>query len=246
MTVGDELRKTLFLASDVRSGSTYIAESLAYCLDRQFGYSFYNLAKELFSHLNDLSSAEKILEIYNTLFLDESGWSSSKLMCSSLSIIVRESRRSNAVQLAFFGEAAFWIIVRRRDRIKQAVSLAMARKSGLYHYYGDGEEYPDNKCELGKQEIQEALRAIELSDIYLTVFKQLIPCSQYVEIFYEDFLDNEVKFINQVCQLAGFGDAADPDAYVNLAKLRPTATETKSSYAEEFKFWLLENYHPTQ
>jgi hypothetical protein len=246
MTVGDELRKTLFLASEVRSGSTYIAESLAYYLEQQFGYSFYGLAKELFSCLDDSSSTEGVLKIYSALFLDKSGWSSSKLMCSSLSIIVRESRRSVAVRSAFFGDETFWIIVRRRDKIKQAVSLAMARKTGLYHYYGDGDESPDSKCQVNKQEIQDALRAIELSDTYLAAFKQMIHCAQYVEIFYEDFLDNEVKFINQVCRLAGFGEVADADAYVNLAKLRPTATEIKSSHAKEFEFWLLENYHPTQ
>ena len=240
------MRKTLFLASDVRSGSTYIAESLAYFFDKQFGYSFYDLTKEHLSQVNDFSSEKEIMEIYNALFLDKSGWASSKLMCASLSIIVRESRRSISVQSAFFGQAAFWIIVRRRDKIKQAVSLAMASKSGLYHYYGDGEKSLDNKYQIGKQEIQDALKKIELSDTYLTIFKQLIPDTQYIEIFYEDFLDNEFKFINKVCQLFGFGNLADADGYVNLAKLRPTATEKKFRYAEEFKFWFLENYHPTQ
>jgi LPS sulfotransferase NodH len=243
---GDEMRKTLFLASDVRSGSTYIAESLAYFFDKQFGFLFYDLASELFSHLDDSSSEKEIMERYNTLFLDKSGWASSKIMCASLSIIARESRRSISVQSTFFGQEAFWIIVRRRDKIKQAVSLAIASKSGLYHYYGDGEKSPDNEYQIGKQEIQDALKKIELSDTYLTIFKQLIPDAQYIEIFYEDFLDDEFQFINKVCQRSGLGNVTDTDSYMNLAKLRPTATEKKSSYAEEFKFWFLENYHPTQ
>lgn len=238
------MRKTLFIASEVRSGSTYIAESLAYQLNKQFGYSFYNLANEKFAHLNDLSSAAEVSEIYSSLFLDKSGSASSKVICSSLSIITREARRSDAVQTAFFGEAARWIIVRRRDKIKQAVSLTLARKLGLYHYYEDSANSPDKECQINRQDIQDALRAIVLSDNYLDIFKQSLSSGQYVELFYEDFLENEVKFINQVCQLAGFNDISDTVAYVNLAKLRPTATQLKVKYAEDFKFWLLENYHP--
>jgi LPS sulfotransferase NodH len=240
------MRKTLLLASEVRSGSTYIAESIAYHFEKKAEYYFHGTSQEKFSHLVDCATATDIMEIYNTLYLDKSGWASSKIMCAALSIITRESRRSNEVHSAFFGDATFWIIVRRRDRVKQAVSLALARKSGLYHYYENATESPDVNYQLDIQEIRDALSAIELSDTYLNTFKQSLTEGQYVEIFYEDFLKNEVKFINQVGDLTGITNIADPDTYVSLAKLRPTATQLKSDYAESFKYWLLENYHPTK
>lgn len=243
MTTGRIMRKTLFIASEVRSGSTYIAESLAYHFDKKAGYYFYDLTKEKFNHVRDGFSAAELMEIYGSLYLDNSGWAASKVMCAALSVVVRESRGSDVVRSAFFGDATFWIIVRRRDRIKQAVSLALARKSGLYHYYENVANSPDNDCLLEMSDIQDALRAIELSDTYLDTFKQSLTYGQYVEIFYEDFLENEVKYINQVSDLLGINNITDTDGYVNLSKLRPTSIKLKVRYAEDFKFWLLENFH---
>jgi len=220
-----------------------VAECLAYHLDHQFGYSLYALANEYFARLNDTSTEADVMEIYSSLYRDKSGWTSSKAMCGSLSILVREARRSAKVNSAFFGTSAFWIIVRRRDKVKQAASLALARAAGFYHYYGDVTVSPDQAHQISVRQLEDALRAVELSDTYLDVFRQHLQDGQYIEIFYEDFLESEAKFISQIREFMGLERLADFSSYESLAKLKSTAHKTKADCVQGFKFWLLENYH---
>jgi len=46
-------RKSLFIATEVRCGSTFVAESLAYELHNKFGFHLWDLAKERFAFLNE-------------------------------------------------------------------------------------------------------------------------------------------------------------------------------------------------
>jgi len=156
----DSKIKTLFIASEVRSGSTYIAESLAYELESNFGFRMWDLAKEHFSFLDDCSSPDDIVKTWSGLYLDPSGFASAKIMCKGLSVLHRHASSAQDVQQAFFGESAYWIVVRRRDRIKQAVSLAIAIKTGAYHHYGNAEEAPDNGATVSNAEIDSALDMI--------------------------------------------------------------------------------------
>jgi LPS sulfotransferase NodH len=234
-------RKYLFIASEVRSGSTYIAESLSYELDRNFGFAMWGLAKEKFSQLDEISTSENILMILNQLHLDKSGFSTSKLMCKALSVIHRAAQKSGDIRQAFFGNNCYWIVVRRRDRIKQAVSLAIARKTGNYHFYGDKCAAPDNDVSLTPSDVESALQAVVLSDVYLDVFASTLESSKVVSIYYEDFMVEEVKYLAQVHEMCGF-DPIDVDSHVNLSKLKPTGQESKRVAYERFRNWLLANY----
>jgi LPS sulfotransferase NodH len=239
--MNDAKRKYLFIASEVRSGSTYIAESLSYELDRNFGFAMWALAKEKFSQLDENSTSNDILKILNQLHLDKSGFSASKLMCKSLSVIHRAARESDDIRQAFFGNNCYWIVIRRRDRIKQAVSLAIARKTGNYHFYGDEREAPDNDVALTPSDVESALRAVVFSDVYLDVFASTLQRSKVVSIYYEDFLVDECKFLAQVHEMCGF-DPIDGNSHVNLSKLKPTGQKNKGDAYERFRHWLLANY----
>jgi LPS sulfotransferase NodH len=240
--MNDAKRKYLFIASEVRSGSTYIAESLSYELDRNFGFGTWDLGKERFSQLDKNSTSDDILMILNQLHLDKkSGFSYSKLMCKSLAFIHRAACKSDDIRQAFFGNNCYWIVVRRRDRIKQAVSLAIARKTGNYHFYGDERAAPDNDVSVTLSDVENALRAVVLSDVYLDVFASTLQGSRVVNIYYEDFMVEEVKFLAQVHEMCGF-DPIDADSHVNLSKLKPTGQESKRVAYEQYRNWLLANY----
>lgn len=233
------------MASEVRSGSTYIAESISYFFDKQYGVDVYNLANELFTSLTDLSQSPDIVNLTTKLYQDQYGWRASKIMRASLSIIVREARKSAEIRELFFGKNVLWIVVRRKNKVKQAVSLAIARATGNYHNYDSSVDLAVNFRDSAHAmaEIQSALEAIILSDIYLETFKEKLHKTRFVEIYYEDFIKNEKHYMRKVCRLCGHSFLEDELAYRNLSKLIPTLKDLKDDLEARFKSWLLENGH---
>jgi LPS sulfotransferase NodH len=234
-------RKNLFIASETRSGSTYIAEVIAYSFNKAFGFEFWDLTKESFSHFNDCSLPEEIFQRCGSLFLDKSGFVCAKLMCKELSVINRAAQQSDSLRDCFFGLDAHWIVVRRRDRIAQAVSLAMARKSGLYHFYGDPSEAPDRKLNIGIEDISSALSAVALSDVYLGAFVNKLRLENTVEIFYEDFVQDPAFYVNRIADLCKLGSISNED-FDNMANLKRTSVDIKLELKAKFVNWFLGNY----
>jgi hypothetical protein len=234
-------RKSLFIATEVRCGSTFVAESLAYELHDKFGFHLWDLAKERFSFLNEDTRPEPLLTTWRALYLDGSGFVASKFMCKTLSLVHRLARISEDIHDAFLGEDAYWVVIRRRDRVEQAVSLALAAKSGTFHYYGHVEPAPDHHTQLTLEEIDWALKAVALSDVYLETFFSSLPRERRVCLYYEDFVRDQTPYLNQIHELCGF-PALDAAAYVNMSKLKPTGRDIKAAAGSQFKHWLLENY----
>ena len=230
------------MASEVRSGSTFIAESIAYELNKNCGYEFWGLTHEKFSHLSGDSDPAEILSTLSGLYLDKCGFASSKVMCKALSIIHREANKSSEVREAFWGDNTYWIVVRRKDRIKQAISLAVARKSQTYHFYDNPDKAPDRDMTVSDKEISDALQAICLSDVFLETFAQSLPENRSISIFYEDYMKDEVGHLNKIHALCGF-EPIEADKYVNLAKLLPTGKQAKQQANVQFRNWFLENYY---
>jgi len=162
-------------------------------------------------------------------------------MCKTLSLLHRLARMSEDIREAFFGEDAYWVVIRRRDRVEQAVSLALAAKSGTFHYYGHVEPAPDHHTQLTLEEIDWALKAVALSDVYLETFFSSLPRERRVCFYYEDFVRDQIPYLNQIHELCGF-PRLDAVGYVNMSKLRPNGRDIKSAASAHFKHWLLENY----
>ena len=234
-------RKSLFIASEVRCGSTFLAESLAYELHKNFGFHFWDLAKEHFSYFDEDTTPEQALATWRSLYLDGSGFVAAKLMCKALSVLHRLARRSEAVREAFFGEDANWIVQRRSDRVEQAVSLALARKTDTFHYYDDPRRAPDCDATLTPGEVDWAFKAVNLSDVYLEVFAKTPPTERKIALEYHDFLADQVGALNRVHRLCGF-PLLHPSSYSNMSKIKRTAGEVKKSASEQFKTWFLENH----
>jgi hypothetical protein len=238
-------RNALFIASEVRSGSTYIAEAIAYHFQNSFGYSLFDLTKEHFADLNDKSTPGEILGIYDSLYQDHRGWVTCKIMCPALSIILRESRKSEQVCESVFGANSHWIIVRRRSKIEQAVSLAFARRTGNWHSY-EGDEVSSELLEVGPKDVEDALRAILLSDTYLEALAGFIPDQRKSVVHYEDFMATPLPFIARLYGVLGLPNVGDQVTYVDETKIRRDAIVRKHCAAAEFSAWLTQNYHAVE
>src|SRR4051794_25695333 len=108
----DDGRKCLFIASEVRCGSTFIAETIAYELNKSFGFELWDLAKEHFSFLDENATPKQALEPRPCLHLAISGFVAAKILCKGLSQLHRLAQLSSKVREAFFGDRDYWIILR--------------------------------------------------------------------------------------------------------------------------------------
>jgi len=232
----------LILASEVRSGSTFIAESIAYHFETAIGGVLFDLTKEHFAFVEERSSKDDILAAYNSLFLGKGGWVATKIMCAALSVLVREARKSDAVRDAFFGRSAYWIIVRRRAKVRQAVSLAFARKTGVWHSYSE-EEGSGGSSEISFRDTEDALRSVLISDTYLEAFRDAIAADRRTEVIYEDFLVDPKPLIDHLYDVLEVGRPEGGSRYVDRTKIRRSAADRKRKAEGDFKIWLLENFH---
>lgn len=239
------MRRALIIASEVRSGSTFIAESIAYHFEAAFGDVLFDLTKEHFAGLNETSSHAEILANFNSLYLGDKGWVATKIMCAALSVIVREARKADALWQAFFGPDTHWIIVRRREKVRQAVSLAYARKTGDWHVYAAARKGSDPAVATLK-ETEDALRSILLSDVYLDSFKTLISRGKVTEVYYEDFLSEPTPLIERIYDVLGLVRPEGGVRYVDRTKIRRHALKAKRQVDRDFKTWLLENYYAVE
>jgi LPS sulfotransferase NodH/transposase-like protein len=239
------VRKALIIASEVRSGSTFVAESIAYHFEGIFGDVLFDLTREHFAHLTEKSSSTEILAKFNSLYLGHQGWVATKIMCAALSLIVREARKVESLRQAFFGPHTHWIIVRRRMKVRQAVSLAHAKKTGDWHVYS-GEQSAIDKPIVTLKETEDALRSILLSDVYLETLSGLIASDKKIEVFYEDFVSDPSSLIEHVYDVLGVARPSDGVKYKDLTKIRRGATDQKQKSESDFVAWFPENYYPVQ
>ncbi len=226
----------MFIASDVRSGSTYIAEIIAYTLFKQLGWHTWGLTKETFNVLSAVDDPSSVSALLGTLHLDSSGYKCAKLMVHSLSIIHRLSA-DETIKSLFFGENTYWIFVRRSNRVGQAVSLAVAQKTGLFHEYEDRavESEPPSMVE-----IKQAHEAVSLSWDYLQLFSE--KCSHSIHVEYEKFKSDISRGMASVGRFLGV-DLQTVHSELGEPKIKATDSQLKDSLAREYGDWLLSNQY---
>lgn len=236
-----DLARNLFLLSEARSGSTYVAEVIAYSLFETFGIEFWDLAQEPFNHLTDASKASDATIVLDHLFLNQAGIRCAKLLCGQLSIINREAQTDPILHQRLYGPSNFWLVVRRRDSVAQAVSLADARASGIYHAFDAHLDQPEEAIRITHGDIYDALKAIALSGQFLELFAQL-PTNCRV-IWYEDFRADPLPTLRALCEDLALANCETAPLKPRPAKLIPIRQNAKTQLANSFSHWLLQNYH---
>ncbi len=227
------------MASEVRSGSTYAAELLAYAFADIKNLNFWDLTRETLSHISHTSTSEEILAELQAIWVNEAGFRSSKIMCAQLSILCREARKNPSLSRMLFDDDAYWLIVRRRDRIPQAVSLAFARNDGIFHAYSA--EASATPPYVAMSDIDNALKAIALSDVFLDTFA--MKPDRHMTVFYEDLMKDRPGFIRSVAAFIGAPVGETDFPQITAPKLTPTNRIAKTSKVAQFRTWLLDNYH---
>lgn len=236
-----DLPRYLFILSEARSGSTYVAEVIAYSLFETFGIEFWDLAKEPFNHLTDASKANDATIVLDHLFLNQAGIRCAKLLCGQMSIINREAQADPILHQRLFGPSNFWLVVRRRNPVAQAVSLAHARASGIYHAFDHALDQPKAVNAVTYDDVYDALKAIALSGHFLDLFAPL-PVNCRV-IWYEDFQADPLPTLRALCGDLALAQSEAICLKPSPAKLVRVGQHDKAQLASSFGRWLLQNYH---
>jgi LPS sulfotransferase NodH len=228
--------KALWMAAEVRSGSTYIAETLAYSFSASFGIDCWALARENFAPLNEDSRPETVRALLGQLYINQAGFRSSKLMVKDMGALFRAADAGPALRDEFFVDDCAWIVVRRRNKVRQAVSAALAAASGTYHYYGGSGPDPDSAVDLPMELVREAMVAICLSDDYLAMLAARL--SRSITVYYEDFLADPAGWVTAIInQLRIPVDVSQ--LQMAPPKLTPTSQSRKADLEQAFADYFL-------
>ncbi len=232
----------LFILSEVRSGSTYVAELIAYNFAKRFGCELWDLTLEKFQRINDQSSADDVATMLDDIIVTADGFRAFMVKCGQFSSINQAIEGNPALTEAFFGARAFCIIIRRREIISQAVSLNCALCSGKFHTYED--EPRCVPCVGTNDGINRALQMIALSGAYLDACR--LRFHNVLMVDYEDILADEAAFLNRVARFVLDRDGRfDRVANLERPKLKPAFRPQKAILRAEFIDWLVRNHHET-
>lgn len=231
--------RNLFIASEVRSGSTWVGELLAYFLQEHGCQVAFGLTQETFRDLDESSTAQDACRLFDMLWRDPTGLATAKLQCASLSLVYREAQQCPELMSRFFGPDTAWIVLRRRDTLRQAVSLAAARRSERYHHYNDTQS--DADLGVGHEDTDDALAAILRSDLFLATFAERNPSNRLLTCEYETVRRQPEAFLRSAFKLCDWDFPQDP-GIADLTKLKPWADRSKAVATEDFGQWLLCNY----
>jgi hypothetical protein len=152
--------------------------------------------KEMFSDLKYNQDDCLSENFFARLYVDPLGYRYSKITFGDLMEMTSRSRNNPHTRHTLFGSETCWIILRRRNRIRQAVSLAYADSSKIYHYYGDSEQSDDQNSIVTNENIFENLQRIKFSDDYLDNLRNFLTC--HFTLFYEDYIGKELETIKKL------------------------------------------------
>ena len=111
-----------FIASEVRSGSTVIAESLAYSLHESYGVECWQIAQENFRALHSNQDKTNAREIMSSLYLNQFGFRCGKWLVNDLKYLFRSILEGNIEDKEFITDRMAWLVVLRKDIVSQAIS----------------------------------------------------------------------------------------------------------------------------
>lgn len=241
------MQKNIFLASEVRSGSTLLGELIAYNLKRQTGYDYLDLTREHFastkSETDDIevvSNFEKLRQMHgnDSIML-------TKLQCKELSVLHQKSTNNNDIKDILYGESSYWIYIIREDTLSQAASLAIARSTDKWHEYddADGVNLP---CDVQVSDIYKALKDLNLSNVFLKCHHKYTQKRSLANIFitYEELLESPSHFIDNITDLLAYKRLGMSDKQtLELACLKKQDQKLKKDLIEEFSADFLSFYN---
>ena len=116
-----------------------------------------------------------------------------------------------------------YIWLRRRDLIRQAISLYRANETGIWHWHA-GTDKPDACPPFDKAKIEASRRQIEqANDSWANWFGEhnIRP----LEVWYEDVVAQPLETVQAICRHVGVDDARLPPIESNLRMMRDSTTD---------------------
>lgn len=232
--------KALFVLSDVRCGSTYASELIAYNASQYHGMELWALPKEPFQAITNHTSPAELVSAFDSLWVNPHGWRSGMIKCAHLSIINKLSAESDALQERFFGSSAFWVVIRRDDVFARAVSLAYALHTGRFHEYENNDNSTGSPG-ISHEQIRECLKMVIYSDTFLTAC--LPSFANVMEANYQDIMRNENEFVNTVGTFAFGHSLIEGGNAVVKPKIQRNDRADKQRLREEFVTRFTREFH---
>jgi hypothetical protein len=217
--------RTLFLASEVRSGSTYIAELIAYNLAAKFGGSIWGLTKEPLQPLSGNADPAHVRRLLAELPVSHAGLRAGMIKRTHFEWIEALSQEDPEFEQIFFGPDTYWILVNRRDVLAQAVSLNCAICSDTYHAYTDLPVC--EPCRATDDDLCAALAMIDGCDGVLDRIEA--RAMHRIRWCYEDVLKNEAALLDSVHRFLFGMDGGFATTALQAVKLVPCHSQAKAS-----------------
>ena len=221
----------LFLATEVRSGSTYICELIIELWKQSFNVDFSDLYTPAFRDCED-SNNDQLIDIFENIKENNVGWKSSKIYTPELFHLLKRSSNCDELKEHLFGDKSYWIICTRTNVFAQAVSIAYAKKKSEWHVYD--KDHKSKDIPITNQEILEAYKSVLNCNQFIESASYLIKNSLIVN--YESMRFSEELMLNNITNFVPF--KRDEDAayiYPKNLNLKITDKDNKKKSLEEFK-----------
>ena len=226
--------RNFFLLSEVRSGSTYAAELIAYNFGDQHGSEWWGLAHEPFQQLTEEATGADLRAALGAIAVTPGGVRPAMIKCAHLETIDVIVDRDPDLRDEFFGPRGHWLVLRRGDLLAQAVSLHCALCSGSFHDYA---AVPScTPCRGTIPEVLDALSMISRSEEVLRNCEAKV--ANCLGWRYEDIIGNEAGFLES-CHRYLYGTGSGfADRPLSGAKLVRAHSQEKTQLRKALADWL--------
>lgn len=196
------------VAATYRSGSTLLCESLAVT-------GLAGDPKEYFHRLNDTPLAqEDYLEFVrhtiretatpNGVFGAKFLWHHVAYLCDKVREFpeFRDRCLSSRETLAALFSNPHYIRITRRDKLGQAISMAKARQTGVFHQFEGKEQTPQREPVFDAEAIEYYLRKSRLDDLAWQVYFDTFGIAPFI-VEYETFLTRRDETTREILDFLG-------------------------------------------
>jgi len=226
--------RNVFILSEVRSGSTYAAELIAYNFNRRHGHELWPLASEPFQLIGEGATPADLHAALAAIPVGPGGLRAGMIKCGQMEALEPIIARDESLRHELLGPRSRWLILRRRDQLAQAVSLHCAMCSGSFHDYTPVPSCVP--CSASNLQLHRALWMIARAEEVLRRCEARV--SHRLNWCYEDILGNEAGFLERCHRFLLGGSGGFGRAALQRVKLVPAHSQEKLRLRENFADWL--------
>lgn len=233
----------LFIACTPRCGSTFLGRALA-------STKLVGTPEEWFQNTNmehcrrryglpaDLPNHDIRSEIIASETI-ANGWFSIKIMWETFYCLLEHMRlfpgnegKTDRQILEMHFPNPVYLLMRREDKLKQAISYVKASQTGIWEYRGKKQHYDEDLLRFDYLAIEAVKRKLEANEDKWLHFMDANGIQPLI-VTYEELVKDYEGTLLKILKFAGFRDAEIPDIAKN--EMRRMSDKTNSIWLEEFR-----------